>query len=181
MPDAAPPSTGQDEATVILLCTSVPSSTIIDGNQTFVRQVFTGRKIPYVEIDGMDATRKDERNALFALSTLRGKYPQVFVRRGAETTFVGDFDKINELNDCEQLPEEILTANPQIETISKVFAPFLAPSSTTADESSRVRPLRELSEDLKEQLHRSRSCEERAPCGDVVRKRRRTPARMVPG
>lgn len=57
----------------ILLFTSVPASAVVAGNQTFIRQAFSGRKIPFVEIDGMDTAKKEERNALFAISQLRGK------------------------------------------------------------------------------------------------------------
>lgn len=57
----------------ILLFTSVPASAVVAGNQTFIRQAFAGRKIPFVEIDGMDPQKKEERNSLFAISQLRGK------------------------------------------------------------------------------------------------------------
>lgn len=57
----------------ILLFTSVPASVVVEGHQTFIRQTFAGRKIPFVELDGMDMSKKDERNALFSISSLRGK------------------------------------------------------------------------------------------------------------
>ena len=60
-------------------------------------------------VDGTDPHQKSLRNELFAISGLRGVYPQLFVRN-AETKkfeFFGDFDKIESLNDCDQLRHEI--------------------------------------------------------------------------
>ncbi|KAJ8609499.1 hypothetical protein CTAYLR_005463 [Chrysophaeum taylorii] len=113
------------ESHAILLFTSVPASTVIEGHQTFIRQTFNGRKIPFKELDGMDMSKKEERNKLFGISGLRGAYPQVFVNLDGEITFIGDFDQINELNDCDELPKDILDANPGIPTLSKTFAMFL--------------------------------------------------------
>lgn len=123
---ASLPPSDDAAAHVILLFTSVPASSVIEGNQNFIRNCFTGRKIPFVQVDGMDAARKEERNALFAVSNLRGKYPQVFTKREGDISFIGDFDTINELNDCDQLPPDVLEANPQIPTLSKVFSAFIA-------------------------------------------------------
>lgn len=114
-----------DESSVILLYTSMPANSVIGGNQRFVRQAFLGKNIKLEEIDGMSPESKEARDALFAVSNLRGKYPQVFTKVNGETTFIGDFDKINELNDCETLPAEILQSHPHIETFSKVFERFL--------------------------------------------------------
>ena len=112
---------------VILLVTSMPASTIVEGNQNVIRQAFRGRRIPFVEIDGID--QKDERNKLFGISDKRGQYPQVFMEIGGEITFVGDFDVVNGLNDCDALPPDVLEANPQIQTMSSVFSKFLPASS----------------------------------------------------
>lgn len=60
-------------------------------------------------VDGTCPHQKSLRNELFAISGLRGVYPQLFVRN-AETKkfeFFGDFDKIESLNDCDQLRHEI--------------------------------------------------------------------------
>ena len=114
-------------SSVILLYTSMPANSVVGGNQRFVRQAFLGRNIKLQEIDGMCPESKETRDELFGVSNLRGKYPQVFVKVRGETTFVGDFEKINELNDCETLPPEILQAHPHIETFSKVFERFLPP------------------------------------------------------
>uniref|UniRef100_A0A7S3K396 Glutaredoxin domain-containing protein n=1 Tax=Aureoumbra lagunensis TaxID=44058 RepID=A0A7S3K396_9STRA len=114
------------ESKIILLVTSMPASSVIEGNQNFCRQVFRGKKIgPVVELDGMNPNEKEERNILFAISEKRGLYPQIFIKINDEISFVGDFEKMNELNDCNSLPPEILSANPQIQTFDKVFAFFL--------------------------------------------------------
>ena len=110
---------------VIVLVTSVPSTTIIEGNQTLLRNMFKGRKIDFRELDGMDQSKKEERNKLFGISSKRGVYPQVFMEIGGEVTFVGDFEEISQLNECDALPTDVLAANPQIKTLSNVFKPFL--------------------------------------------------------
>jgi len=61
---------------------------------------------------------------MFELSGLRGQYPQVFIQSGEEVTFIGNAEKINELLDCDDLPEEVKKANPDIPTFNKVFAAF---------------------------------------------------------
>jgi hypothetical protein len=50
-----------------------------------------------------------------------GQYPQVFIQRGEDLTFVGNGDTMNELLECDDLPEEVKTANPNIPSFSKIF------------------------------------------------------------
>lgn len=78
---------------------------------------------PAPQVDGLEPSARERRNELFGISSLRGKYPQVFLKLSGETTFVGDFEAVNGLNDCDTLPPDVLEANPQIETFSKKFAP----------------------------------------------------------
>ena len=118
---AAPP--GGDG--VVLLVTSMPSTSVIDGAQNFLRNIFRGKKIPVEEIDGLKPENKEARSELFACSGLRGQYPQVFTRAGGALAFVGDFEKIQSLNDCEDLPADVLAANPAIETFSAVFKAYM--------------------------------------------------------
>ena len=58
---------------------------------------------------------------MFKLSGLVGQYPQVFIQRGEDLTFVGNGDTMNELLECDDLPEEVKTANPNIPSFSKIF------------------------------------------------------------
>ena len=58
---------------------------------------------------------------MFKLSGLVGQYPQVFIQRGGDIAFVGNADTLNELLECDNLPEEVISANPNIPSFSKVF------------------------------------------------------------
>ena len=111
--------------TVLLLVTSMPSTTIVEGAQANLRNIFRGKKIQVEEIDGVDVNNKALRSEMFALSNLRGQYPQVFIRSGGTLKFVGDAEAVKSLNDCEDIPAEVLRDHPHIETFSKVFAAFL--------------------------------------------------------
>jgi len=62
---------------------------------------------------------------MFKLSGLTGQYPQVFIQRGEELSFVGNAEKLNELFECDDLPDEVKAANPDIPSFSKTFAGFL--------------------------------------------------------
>ena len=112
---------------VLLLVTSMPSTTIIEGAQGNIRNIFRGKRITVEEIDGVDVAHKALRSEMFALSTLRGQYPQVFIRRGGALAFVGDTETVKGLNDCEDIAPEILRDHPHIQTFSRVFAAFLSP------------------------------------------------------
>ena len=63
-------------------------------------------------LDGSDAAKKEERNALFAVSELRGKYPQVFKVVGDKMTFLGDYEGMESLVEC----------NETLQTFDKAFA-----------------------------------------------------------
>ena len=114
---------------VLLLVTSMPSTTIVEGAQANLRNIFRGKKIDVEEIDGVDANNKALRSEMFALSNLRGQYPQVFIRSGGTLKFVGDAEAVKSLNDCEDIPPEVLRDHPHIETFSKAFAAFLPETS----------------------------------------------------
>lgn len=55
-------------------------------------------KIDHKVVDGADEKQKELRNELFAISGIRGKYPQVFLtNKSDKTEFIGDFATIQEL------------------------------------------------------------------------------------
>lgn len=55
------------------------------------------------------------------MSGLRAHYPQFFlVEPDGSLSFLGDWDRIEGVNDASGLPEEILNANPQILTWTKL-------------------------------------------------------------
>jgi len=89
---------------VMMLVTSLPGTNEIEKNQTFLRQLFKGRKVPFVELDGADQSKKEERERLFAMSGKRGGYPQVFIEGPSGTSYVGDFVDVVGMADNEDYP-----------------------------------------------------------------------------
>jgi hypothetical protein len=79
-------------------------------------------KFCYRTVDGSDSTIKEERDALFAISGIRGNYPQTFKEySSSDIKFVGDWEQIESLNEMETLPQEVKDANPEIATLSSVL------------------------------------------------------------
>lgn len=73
------------------------------------------------KIDGLIPENKDLRDKLFGISGHRGKYPQCFIQdNDGNIRFVGLWDEIESLVDCDSLPSDVLAANPSINTFSKV-------------------------------------------------------------
>jgi hypothetical protein len=78
----------QQRLCVLLLVTSTPATSEIESSQTKLRALLGslgtnhgGGEAPTIsELDGSVASNRGARNALFAISELRGQYPQVFVR-----------------------------------------------------------------------------------------------------
>lgn len=62
-------------------------------------------------------------NELFRLSGLRAVYPQFFLIHGQERIeFLGDWEKIQQVNEASGLPDEVLEQNPGIMTWEKVLS-----------------------------------------------------------
>jgi hypothetical protein len=56
------------------------------------------------------------------MSGIRGNYPQFFlVEKDGSVSFLGDWNRIEGVNDASGLPEEILEANPDITTWKTVL------------------------------------------------------------
>jgi hypothetical protein len=56
------------------------------------------------------------------MSGIRGKYPQFFlVEEDGALSFLGDWERIEGVNDASGLPEEVLEANPGIQTWKTVL------------------------------------------------------------
>jgi len=97
----------------------------------------------HIDVTHNASSHLRSRNELFSLSGVRGNFPQFFLvennGKGAGSTnddvvssscesdsastirFLGDWDKIEALNDASSLPDEILDANPSIITWEKVL------------------------------------------------------------
>ncbi|GFH58572.1 hypothetical protein CTEN210_15048 [Chaetoceros tenuissimus] len=84
--------------------------------------ILKARKLPYVEVDGMNPDHKESREELFAISGIRGNYPQFFfVHANGATSYLGNFEKLEELNETVDIPDDVLNANPDLETWPRVF------------------------------------------------------------
>lgn len=69
-------------------------------NQDRATTMLNGKGIPFDEVDGSDPEQKDFRNKLFDLSKIRGNYPQFFVTDGRITTFLGNFEAVQAMNEA---------------------------------------------------------------------------------
>jgi len=110
-------------ATVVLLLSSTTTDSAQEIGQRRVTDALISKKVVYSTVDGSLPEEKERRDQLFSVSSLRGKYPQVFIEKeGGELVFVGQWDKIQELLECDDIPSEVLAANPTISTFTNVFA-----------------------------------------------------------
>ena len=90
---------------------------------TKLRDTISALKIRFVDVDGADGSNKDKRNELFGISGIRGGYPQTFIQTSAGVVkFVGDYEKMMDLVESNDIPEDILKQNPGIETFNTVFS-----------------------------------------------------------
>jgi hypothetical protein len=121
------PTTNDNGGSVLMLVTTMPSTTVIEGNQITLRNILNGRlKVKVIEVDGVLPENKEMRSAMFELSGKRGAYPQVFIKDSSgKLTSMGDFEDIQSLNDTDSLPPDVLEANPQIPTFKKAFSDFI--------------------------------------------------------
>jgi hypothetical protein len=96
-------------------------------HQERAMMLFESMGIPYKCMDGSAPDHKDERNALFQLSGLRGIYPQFFLVQGGDGNHddnlrcLGDFDAIEGINEASSLPNDVLQDNPTILTWDRLM------------------------------------------------------------
>ena len=97
------------------------------AHQQHCLAILKARKTPYCVVDGMDPRQKARRDELFAVSGKRGHYPQFFLisyddhGNEAGVMFLGGCDRLKDLNDTVDLPEDILQANPDLETWTRLL------------------------------------------------------------
>jgi hypothetical protein len=89
--------------------------------------VLEGKGLTVQWVDGSLGENKEQRTKLFGISGKRAVYPQFFIlmEGSDEPTFVGDYEEFEGLVECDALDSEVLAANPDIPTFSKVFAALL--------------------------------------------------------
>jgi hypothetical protein len=81
------------------------------------------KRIDFESVDGSLPEVKEQRDQLFACSGQRGKYPQLFLRAAdGSLRYIGKWDEVQELCECDDLPKDLLDSNPDIKTFSKVFS-----------------------------------------------------------
>jgi hypothetical protein len=106
----------------ILLVTAMPVNTIVEGEHENIRNILTGHGINWVEVDGSDMAQRERRNQLFGISGKKGLYPQIFIKEaGGSTKFIGDFQMVQDMNECGQLPAETIAANPDMVIFESAF------------------------------------------------------------
>ena len=72
------------------------------------------------------------REELFAISGLRARYPQCFIVNNGIYQFVGLWETVEKLVECDSMPDDVLAAHPEINTFTSVFF---------GGESTRLTPL----------------------------------------
>lgn len=111
-----------DRKVLVVLVSNGVSDLTQASNQRKVRNILKAKNTPHVEVDGMSPEHRESRNELFAISGIRGNYPQFFfVHSNGATSYIGNFEKIEEINEGSSLPKEILDQHPEIVTWDKVF------------------------------------------------------------
>lgn len=107
--------------TGVFLYSGLSTDQIQIVNTRRLETALEGKRVVYEKIDGARAESKDIRDQLFAVSGQRGKYPQLFIKNEDESyTFLGLWEEIESLLDCDELDAGILASNPTIQTFKTV-------------------------------------------------------------
>ena len=154
--ECSPPSAGPSRARVLLLHSSTCSTKTVEGHQRRLRDLLHAKRVPFEEIDGSDATFRAARDVLWKSSGKRALYPQLFILRpgaaevGASNgageggfegladaadriEFVGAWEPIDggaegleAMCEADDIPAELLDANPSIRTFNRYFADLVS-------------------------------------------------------
>jgi hypothetical protein len=157
----------QKNARILMLMSTFGRSQLM--HQERAMMLFESMGIPYETIDGSAPNRKDERNALFQLSGLRGIYPQFFLVQqqggadtdvadaGAATTtgddhhdhdddgsnavlsVLGNYDAIEGINEASSLPTDVLQNNPEILTWDRLMGKTKSERLATMPSAKHIR------------------------------------------
>ncbi len=113
--------TSNIEMKALMLFSGLSTDQIQIVNTRRLEDALIGKKMNFDKVDGALAENKGLRDILFGISGQRGKYPQCFIAEGNNFRFVGMWEDIESLLDCDSLAAEILAENPAILTFSKVI------------------------------------------------------------
>ncbi len=108
----------------MLLFSGLATDQIQIVNSRRLEDVLSSKKLVFDKIDGSLAEHKTIRDELFAISGQRGKYPQCFIKSVDGYKFIGFWEELQSLIDCDSLPPDVISANPTIPTFSKVTTIF---------------------------------------------------------
>ncbi|TYZ60453.1 hypothetical protein PybrP1_009404 [[Pythium] brassicae (nom. inval.)] len=103
-------------------------------------QLLDAHRIEFRNVDCSKEEHKVERDMLFEVSQVRANYPQVFLKKGSVTTYIGSFAEIEQLNEMSDVPKEILEAN-NIATFDAVFAGPSDDERAKAAAAARILPV----------------------------------------
>ena len=108
---------------VLMLWSSTAADSIQQQNQTRLENLLIGKKVAFKKIDGSDADQKEKRDECFGISGVRGNYPQCFLQNTADgkIDFVGLWDAVEALVECDDIPADVIASNPDIKTFDMVF------------------------------------------------------------
>ena len=106
----------------VILVSGLASDQIQIVNQRRLEDLVQGKQLAFDRIDGALSENKEIRDKLFGISGQRGKYPQCFILDTAsgDYRFIGLWEAIESLVDCDALPADVLEANPTIPRFSTV-------------------------------------------------------------
>lgn len=113
---------GDSSRSLLVLTTSLRINREVVQNQDRALNILKARNICFETIDGADPLMKERRNKLFGISGIRGSYPQFFIYdtsvydKVEDVSFLGDWEKIEAVNDASDLPAEVLKEHPSINT-----------------------------------------------------------------
>lgn len=104
----------------VVLCVSSVALPCLDGGDCRVSTRLYASSTDAPTLISPHST--SSRNELFSISGIRGNYPQFFLAYpDGSTTFLGNWEKIEAINDNSDLPDSVLEQHPEIETWNKVF------------------------------------------------------------
>ena len=70
--------------------------------------MLANRGMKVEELDGFDSSNSERRDELVKISKKKGVYPQIFMVKDGTTTFLGDYDWIENANENGQLTKKDL-------------------------------------------------------------------------
>ena len=116
------------ESVIVLLSTFATGSKSQIINSERALNLFQIKNVPCTTIDGADPDKKGKRDMLFAVSKVKGNYPQIFSKTyGGTYEYLGGLGELQDLIDSDDIPYELLQSNPEIKTFERSFSHLRVP------------------------------------------------------